>query len=227
MKPAKILGLAVAAALTLMVLLGAADASAGGVLCEAQQAKCEAGKKWAVKQVLDFILEPGSSVKVEPAEGETTLVSCPVATFEFELVENPDAKLGEATGRNAGITWGADGAKCSAEMNTTELGDVKISNIANTFDGTVRTDAEIKVTINSGVIGKCIVAVKANEDIGKLTEGKTEAGHVSPTLLLNAVGVKAPALGDPCGALWPEKVRITGTYGLTRPEDTTLAVTNE
>jgi hypothetical protein len=226
MRFVKMLGLAAAAAVALVAFVGVGTASAGGVLCEVQEAKCPAGSKWAVKTLLDFNLEAGTSAKVVSVEGATTYTTCPYSTFETEVVENPNAGLAEATTRNAALTWENGNEECDNPMHTLELGDLRFSNIAGTFNGTVRADAEIKLTINHAVLGKCVYVIKSGTDMGELKEGKVAMGATSPTLAINAQMEKKASTEDPC-TLWPLNVKLTASYELKTPKETTLAFSKE
>ena len=141
------------------------------------------------------------------------------------MVENP-SKETEVTTRNASLLWGNGGELCDSPMSTIELGNLKITNIFGTWNGTVRADAEIKVTINDAMIGKCIYAIKNGAHMGELKEGKVAPEKTAPTLKINVEMVKSGTLGDPCGLGWPLNVKLTAAYTLNTPVETTLVVSS-
>lgn len=227
MKPVKTLGLAVVVAIALTAVVGPGTASAGGVLCEVQQNKCAAENKWPVKKLLDFELEPMTVVKVFSTAEGITYNTCTLSTLETEIITNPNPILLEATTRNAALTWENGVEFCTHPMTTIELGNLRFSNIAGTFNGTVRADSEIQITINHAVLGKCVYVIKSGTHLGELKEGKVEFGVNSPTLAINVQMEKKGIVGDPCGIGWPVFVQLTASYELVMPTKTTLAISKE
>jgi hypothetical protein len=227
MKTVKILGLAAVVAAALIAFVGVGTASAGGVLCEIKEAKCPAGSKWPVKTLLDFELEGGTEAKVWSPEGGITYTTCPRSTLETEIETNPNAILGEATTRNAALTWQGGMEQCTNPMTSLELGNLRFSNINETFNGTVVVDSEIKLTIKHAVLGKCVYVIKSGTHFGEVKEGKVELGSTSPTLAVNAQLEKKATGEDPCGLGWPLLVNLTASYEMKLPVKTTLVISKE
>jgi hypothetical protein len=224
MKPVKMFGLAVVMAIALTAAVGPGTASAGGVFCEIQQNPCPEVVKWAKNKLLDFNLEAGTHATVTNLAGTVTYNSCPWSTFETKVVENPD-KEKEVTTENAALVWGNGTELCDATMTTIELGKLKIANIFGTWNGTVRADAEIQATIKDALIGSCIYGISTGTHIGELKEGQVVAGKTAPTLMIKVEAGKR--LGDTCGVAWPATVRLTASYTMNTPIETTLVVSSE
>lgn len=223
MKPVKMLVLAAVAAIALTAAVGPGTASAGGVFCHLQQTPCPEAAKWAKNKLLDFNLEAGTHATVTNLAQTITWNSCPWSTFETKVTENPNAEK-EVTTENAALVWGTAGQECDAEMTTIELGKLKITNINETYNGTVRADSEIKVTIKDPMIGSCIYGIKNGAHVGVLKEGQVAMGKTAPTLEVKVELEKK--LGDPCFA-WPTNLLLTAAYTLNTPVETTLAVSKE
>jgi hypothetical protein len=221
MKYLKMLGLAVVAAAALMAFVGAGTASAKeGVLCSTTSNPCNS--KWAVNTVLDFSLKSGSSAKlVNKANGETLDTCTGTGTTVLgDLTANPDA-TGTATGKITKLIW----EKCTFPTTTVagSEGALKVERIAGTSNGTVRSDAETRVTINTILFGTCVYGVKAGAHLGVITEGK--ASPEVPTATFKAEGAEAERLTG-SQAVCPEKSLWTAEYVLTTPEKTTLSVSS-
>jgi hypothetical protein len=204
----------------LTALVGAGTASAGGVFCDLTENNCPS--KWNVNQILDFKLEAGTSAELVTTENKV-VTTCAASTLETELVSNPDGES-EATGRNAALTWGNGTTFCDLETTTIELGKLKFANIAGTFNGTVKADALIKITVESETFGKCVYGIEAGTDMGELKEGKVELGSTSPTFKLNVVMTKRASAEDPCLG-GPTTLRLIASYIMETPLKTTLAIT--
>jgi hypothetical protein len=223
MKPVKMLGLAVVVAIALTAAVGPGTASAGGVLCEVQQNPCPEAAKWAKNKLMDFNLEAGTHATVTNLAGTVTYNSCPWSTLETKVIENPNIEK-EVTTENASLLWGNGAELCDSPMTTIELGNLRITNIFGTWNGTVRADTEIKVTIKDALIGSCIYGIKTGAHIGELKEGQVVAGKTAPTLGIKVEAEKRP--GDLCGAAWPANVRLTASYTMNTPVETTLVVSS-
>lgn len=210
MKHLKILGAAAVAAVALGVLIGAGNASAAGVFCSTQENLCGAANKWAGAINLDFTLKTGTTTAFTTTGGEV-LDTCTASTLKSELLLNPNPN-GEVTTENKVLNWQG----CTFQTVTARKGKLKFTNIAGTFNGTVKVDEEIQVTINTVLFGSCVYGFPVETHLGELKEGKAGAA----TLVISAVASKASGSNAVC----PETSRWTAEYTLTEPANTTLAV---
>lgn len=222
MKYVKMLGLAAVAAMALMAFAGAGTASAGGVLCSTTVSPCPSAQKLANGTVLDFSLVAKGSATLETTGG-TTVDTCTAATVKGTLGENPSTKegsVGEATGTNTEITWGAPETACTKPATTLKPGKLKINNITGTSNGTVVADDEITVTIPGLFSGEnCIYGVTPGTTIGELKEG-------NPAIFTaNAVATKIADATDKC-TFGPADTKWTAEYQLTSPANTTVSVSS-
>jgi len=227
MKYLKMLGLAAVAAAALMAFVGVGTASAGeGVLCSTTTNPCTS--KWAVNTVLDFSLKSGTSAELTNEENGEVLDTCTGSSTEAgksttvkgDLTKNPsteekDPAKGEATGINTEILW----KTCTFPTNTVENGALKVSRIAGTSNGTVKADAQVRVTINTIFFGSCVYGVKAGADLGVITEGKGTASEFKAEHA-PAEKLEGSAIACPPNSTW------TATYVLTTPSETTLSVSS-
>jgi hypothetical protein len=216
MRYIKILGLAVVAAAALMAFVGAGTASAKeGVLCSTTTNPCNS--KWTTDTVFDFSLTTGKSAElVNAAEPKEVLDTCTISTIKSSLTKNPDTSTGTATSVNTEIKW----EKCTWPTTTLVPGALKVERIAGTSNGTVRADAEIRVTINTVFFGSCVYGVKAGAHLGEITEGT--AATPAEFHANKALAEKLEGSNIAC----PEKSLWTADYALTTPTNTTLSVSS-
>ena len=188
------------------LLIGAGTAAASGsVFCEAQESPCPTGKKWATGTALDLSLKSGTSSKLITTDEKTNLDTCTGSTAKgkLELDEN-------VTGPVESLTWSG----CSFPTTTLAAGKLEVANIAGSHNGTVRADAEIRVTINTVLFSSCIYGFKSGADLGELKEGKPA------TLVVNSIPEKLSGSEAAC----PATARWTAEYTLTEPAEKTLSV---
>jgi hypothetical protein len=201
MKHVKKLGLAAAAAMALMALVGVGTASAGGVLCSTATNPCTS--KWPVITALDFSLQSGTSSHIEDTSGNT-LMTCKEATIKGNLTANPDAE-GEATVENTAIIWGS----CIATTDTTQLGKLRFKAENDEGDGILISDAETRWT--TSIFGSCEYGYTKGTELGTWDEQ-------TQTLTINAILTRLNACLGPKTSIWH------ATYVKTEPSSTTLFV---
>jgi len=194
MKYIKMLGLAAVAAAALMAFLGAGTASATELYNGATTLKSGT--------VLDFSIEPGTTPKLTETTGGL-LDECKSSTFKGDIT-GAGSSTTTVTGTITQLTW----VECTFPTVTTIPGKLEIHHITGTTNGTVTSDAEIGVTINTVFFGSCVYGVKAGADIGTLT------GNVTPaTLDAHAVAVKLSGSAFAC----PETATWEASYIATEP----------
>ena len=200
MKYMKMLGLAAVAAMALMAFVGAGTASASGVY--------GSGGKLGVGATLDFSLKSGTSASLVNTAGES-LDTCTSSTVKGKLTVAGDEKT-NATGNIETLSWGS----CTFPTTTVTLGKLSVDHIAATTNGTVTSDAEIGVTINTVFFGSCVYGVASGTALGTVTGNAAGAA----TYDANAVAKKLSGSAFAC----PETSKWTGTY--TSTEQTKLYV---
>jgi hypothetical protein len=176
----------------------------GSVFCTVQESPCPEANLWAAGTTLDFSLKSGTKAKLVSTEGET-LDECSGSTVKGKL-----EKAEFVTGPIESLTWSG----CTFATTTSTLGKLEVENIAGTHNGTVKSDAEISVTINALFFGSCIYGIKAGADLGELKEGKPA------TFVANAVVEKLAGSAGTC----PATAKWTAEYTLTEPGEKTLSV---
>jgi hypothetical protein len=203
MKYVKILGLAAVAAAALMAFVGAGTASAT-VLCSTTTTPCNSVVPNGTK--IGFSLEPGAAAVLTETGGE------PLDTCEKSTV------TGELTSSNTGPISTLDWEGCTWTTTTIALGKLEITGpLTGTSNGTVKSDAEIKVTISIPFFGSCVYGVAAGVSLGTLTEGKPatfDPGAVASKL-------SGSSITCPATANWKAQ---NGGYIATEPANTTIAV---
>jgi hypothetical protein len=216
MKYVKMLALAAVAAGALMAFIGAGTASAT-VLCSTTVEPCPSNQKVGEIE-LDFSVPSGGSLLLVDTSGNT-LDTCKEGTVEGKITTPGDATdttTGELTPKEGtlnktGLTWGG----CSFPTKTLSAsGKLEIHKIAGTSNGTVTSDSEFQVTINTVLFGSCVYGVHAEESLGDLTEGNPAIFHANAT----ALRLSGPEVCPPTS-------KWTGTYTLTTPA-TTISVGN-
>jgi hypothetical protein len=209
MKYAKMLALAAVAAGALMALIGAGTASAT-VICSTTADPCPSGQAWPNGTKIDFSIPSGSSAILKDTSGNE-LDKCTGSTVNGEIT-NTGSATETVTGTIAELLWSG----CTFTTKTVSTGNkLKVHKIAGTSNGTVTSDNQIEVTINTVLFGSCIYGVAAESSVGTITEGKGTAA----TFVANATA-KRFGTNFAC----PETSKWTGTYVLTTPSATTLSV---
>ena len=206
MKYVKMLGLAAVAAAALMAFVGSSTASAT-VLCSTTTTPCNSLVKVGTK--IGFVAEGPTLLKetAPPGGKGETLDEC----------EGSDV-TGELTTSNTGPITTLDWTGCKFTTTTIELGKLEITGpLTGTSNGTVKADAEIKVTISIPLFGSCVYGVKAGTSLGTLTEGKPA------TFDALAVAIKLSGSSFTC----PETSNWSGSYTMNEPASTTIAVEKE
>jgi hypothetical protein len=207
MKYVKMLGLAAVAAAALMAFIGAGTASAT-VLCSATETPCSAANKWGLVHI--HLSSEGSTILKETGAGGETLDTCKSSTLTGDIT-NAGGSGVPVTGNVTALTW----SECTWTTTTNTLGKISIDGpLTGTSNGTVTADAPIEVTISIPFFGSCVYGVKAGVSLGTLTEGKPA------TVDANAVAEKLSGSSITC----PATANWTGSYTVTEPANTTLAV---
>lgn len=207
MKYLKMLGLAAIAAAALMALIGTASASAT-VICSTTASPCPAGQSWPAGTVLDFSLEPETTLIWRSGAGET-IETCQGVTLRAHIA-NAGGATSTVRANNTTLDWSG----CTWANKTIALGGLEIHNISGTSNGTLTASEEISWTFNSVFFGSCVYAWKAGKQFGTITEGKPA------TLDLNSLIEKVSGSSFAC----PENGTLIGSFTLTEPSNTTLSV---
>jgi hypothetical protein len=186
---------------------------ASSVLCSTQENPCPSGSKWQSGTKMKFSLTSGNSANLSETalpngEGEM-LDTCKEASAEGEIA-NAGGSGSTVTGPLSNLTWGS----CTWTTTTLAPGKLEVESVSGTHNGTVLSDAEIKVTTAIPLFGSCVYGVKAGKDLGILTEGKPALFDAS------AVVEKLSGSSFTC----PETAFWTANYTLTEPKEKTLAV---
>jgi len=176
----------------------------GSVFCTAQESPCKEVNLWRSGTTLDFTLKSGTKAKLASTAGET-LDECTGSTLKGKT-----EKTEFVTGSIESLTW----TTCSFTTTTSTLGKLEVENSSTSHNGTVKSDAETKVTINGLFFGSCLYGLKAGADLGELKEGKPA------TFVANAVAEKKEGSTAAC----PETAKWTAEYTLTEPAEKTVSV---
>jgi len=208
MKHVKTLGLAAVAAAALMAFAGAGTASAETNLCSTTTTPCTS--EVPAGTVLDFSLAPGTSAKQTTTDGKTTLQTCTASTIKMQL-----ATATPPTGPITELTWGTAGTPCTFPAKATQLSNLAFDRIVGTDNALITADGEIKLfTVNTVLFGSCVYGVTSGTQLGTFTGGKPAAFD------LNAVAKKLTGSEAAC----PETSKVTASYVLTEPKETTIHV---
>jgi hypothetical protein len=193
MKNLKLLGLAAVAAMALMAF--AASAASATALYNGTT-------KLGVGSTLDFSISSGKSAVLVDTSGQE-LDKCTGSTTKGKIT-NAGGATATVSSSNEELTWSG----CTFPTTTTVKGGQEIHWI-NSTEGTVTSNSEISVTINTVFFGSCIYSAKAGTHIGTLTTFPS-----SPSIMdLNEIVVKASKSNLAC----PETAKWTGTYTGTEP----------
>jgi len=205
MKYVKILSLAAVAAMALMAF-AASSASATALY--------NGTTKLKVGSELDFSLKSGTSALLVDTENNT-LDTCTTSTVKGSISNEGGA--GKAvSGSISSLTWGQEGGKCTFTTTTTKNGGLEVNWTSGT-SGTVKSNAEVAVTINTVFFGSCVYGVASGTSLGTLAS----ASSGNATFTANAVAIKLSGSNIAC----PETSKWTGTYVSTTPVN--LRVENE
>lgn len=208
MKYVKKLALAAVAAGALMAFVGAGTASAT-TLCSTTVSACPEAQR--VTGSLVFSLSSGTSALLkETGEEGSTLDTCKSSNVKGNIT-SAGSSTTTTTGELTELSWGS----CTFPTSTTLLGKLEIHKIAGTSNGTLTSDSETRVTINTVLFGSCVYTVPPEKSIGDLTEGNPAVFHA------NAVAKKTTGAAGVC----PETSVWTATYTLTTPA-TTVSVSD-
>lgn len=195
----KMLGLAVAAALACMALLGAGSASAT-VLCKEWKKPCPKGQDYGAGTPVQATLETGTT-SIFKTTGGTTLSTCTGSTMEGETT-NTGGPVEPVTGI-FGAFW-FEG--CTKETNVIVNGRFEIKYIGpDTFGGLTVKETEVTIN-NSGV--SCVYGPKEGFYIGTITS----ANEITPTI---DVEVTLPRISG--GFLCPSQAVWVASYEITTP----------
>jgi hypothetical protein len=195
MKYVKILSLAAVAAMALMAF-AASSASATALY--------NGATKLGVGSTIDFSLKSGTKALLTETGGES-LDECSTSTVKGSIT-NAGGATSTVSGSISELTWGT----CTFPTTTTVKGGLEIHWITAT-EGTVTSNAEIGVTINTIFFGSCVYGVAANTDLGKLTT--FAAGRA--VFHANAVAKRLSGSQAVC----PETSNWKATYESTTPEN--------
>jgi len=207
MKHLKMLALAAVAAGALMAFVGAGTASAT-VLCSTTVEPCPAGQKWPANTLMDMSVPSGNSINWVNTSNEE-LDTCSGSTIKGPIT-SAGSSTTTVTSTVEELTWGG----CTFPTATVTKGKLEVHRIAGTHNGTVTADGTFEWTFNTVFFGTCIYGFTAGNSIGDLTEGKPAVFHY------NAVVEKFSGSAFAC----PSTGKLTGTFEVTSPSNTTLSV---
>jgi hypothetical protein len=190
MKYIKILSLAAVAAMALMAFV-ASSASATALYNEAT--------KMTTPSTLDFSIPSGGSAVLVDTNGNA-LDTCSGSTVKGTLESNGPT----VTGTNTELTW----TGCTWPTKTLAPGKLTVEQIGSTTNGTVKSHAQIEVTINTGFFGSCVYGVASGTSIGTLTTASSGAA----TFHANAVATRFGS-----NFACPSTSKWTGSYTSTEP----------
>jgi hypothetical protein len=204
MKHLKTLGLVAVAATALMAFAAAGSASAA-VLCKTNTNPCTS--KWAAGTNLEFSLKSGTSATWKGTGGET-LKTCTNAKL-----------IGGITSAGSGseavkIKVSEDSwTSCTVATKTLKLGEIEITNITGTTNGTVILKGA-EFTTNDVIFGDCSYGTATGgTDLGTLTSSATGDSVIDVNAQLLPVG----------GACCPDVV-WQESFTITSPKETPLFV---
>jgi hypothetical protein len=194
MKYTKMLGLAIVAAMALMAFANSAFAAGGGLY--------NGSTRLGVGATLDFSIPSGTSAVLKDTSGNE-IDKCATSTVSGTL-ENAGSSTVNPTGRIDSLTW----ESCSFPTKTLVPGKLQIEWTSGTT-GTVKSDAQIEVTINTVLFGSCIYGVASGAGLGTLTTNST----TTATFDANAVATRFGSnFACPSTSVW------TGAYTSTTPD---------
>jgi len=212
MKPLKILGLALVAAMALMAFVGSSTASAT-VLCktnpkagagEATGTICPSGEAYPENTTIEAKLTTGTKAKL---------------ITSFKTIEcGKSAVKGETSAEVAEPLTGPEGTltfeECNCEVKVLKAGKLSTEHIAGTHNGTLKSTGNESTVVCSSIFGNvhCIYATE-NTDVGTLTGGNPATLKAEATI---------PKLAT--NALCSEKSEWSASYEVTAPKPLFVAV---
>jgi Flp pilus assembly protein TadG len=188
MKHLKTLGLALVAAMALMAVV-ASSASATALY--------NGTTKLSAGAIIDFSIPSGTSAVLVDTSGNE-LDRCATSTVQGELSS-------AATGPIKALTWG----NCTFTTSTVTLGKLEVVWTSGT-NGTVKSDAQIEVTINTGLFGSCIYGVASGTSLGTLTTISSGRATVDTNAVVTKVGTNF---------VCPPTAKWMGSYTSTEPDN--------
>lgn len=204
MKSLKMLGLAAVAAAALMAFAGAGSASAA-VLCKTNTNPCSS--KWAAGTNLEFSLKSGTSATWKGTAGES-LKTCTGAKFNWQI-----SSAGSGTEPVKIKVTENSWTSCTVATNTLKLGEVEITNVTGTTNGTVVLKGA-EFTTNDVFFGDCSYGTATGgTDLGTLTSSSIGDSVIDVNAQLAPVG----------GACCPDVV-WQESFTITSPKETPLFV---
>jgi hypothetical protein len=198
MKHLKILGVAIAAAVAMLVILGAGSAS-GTVLCTETTTPCPSNRDEPQGTVVDAHLV-GTAVWETSGPSPTILDTCTSGTLKFETL-NTGSALGTVRARIKEMAF----SNCTKFEKLINLGSIELHHIENTDNATwVETETELTMEAFSGV--SCTYGPGAGTDLGAVK------GGVEPVININ--GALSKTTG---GFLCPTSIQWTANFQVTSP----------
>jgi hypothetical protein len=201
MKHVKIIGIVAVAAMALMAF-AASSASATALY--------NGSTKLGVGSELDFSLKAGTKAQLTETakpEGEgRVLDECGTSTVKGKITNAGGAGV-EVQGSNSELTWGS----CSVPTTTDTLGGLKVAQIGTSTEGTVKSNAEIGVTINTIFFGTCRYGVANGTHLGVIKSSASGTAEFTA----NAVAVKQTGGEFAC----PSTTKWVATYVSTTPDN--------
>jgi len=204
MKHRKMMGLATAASMALMGLLGVSSASAT-VLCETSVTQnCGAAWSWANGHVLETSLVSGTSTKIRDPIFGTTLNTCTRSTM-FTIFTN-----GSSSSTPSGTTLNSFSG-CTKSVTEATDGTVEVHSIAGSDNGTV-TAAGFAFTFEDPFGNLCAYGFNHATDIGNFVPSGGDDGVLSINKTIELVPSHSEE-GCVSAAIW------TATYTQTSATD--------
>jgi hypothetical protein len=204
MKHLKMLSLAVVAAAALMAFAGAGSASAA-VLCKTNTNPCTS--KWALGTKVEFSLKSGTSALWKTTEN-LSLKTCTNAKLSGEI-----SAVGSGTEPVKLKVTEDSWTSCTVATTTLKLGEIEITNITSTTNGTVKLKGA-EFTTNDPFFGDCSYGTATGgTDLGTLTSSGTGDTVIDVNAQLAPVG----------GACCPDVV-WQESFTITSPKETPLFV---
>jgi hypothetical protein len=207
MKPLKMFGAAVTAAVALLAFVGAGSATAT-VLCSANEVPCSEIQQWPVATPQQWSLKAGTKA-VFRLTGGTALVECAVAELSGAIANPGNAnETVKVEVEQQGATWEG----CPLEKRTLAGGELEYHDIQGTFNGTV-VAKKFVTTLFTSTFGSCAYGYGEGANIGTLK------GGADPIIAVNSVIGRVAG-----GLLCPATIKWTAEYTLTAPVTTSLYV---
>jgi hypothetical protein len=197
MKNLMILSLSAVAAMALM-MFAAGSASATALYSGSTKLGVGAELDWSIKVV--------ARIAQTAAEGGEALDTCSTSTFKGNIT-NAGGASATVSGNISELTWGS----CTFPTTTTIKGGLEVHQIGTSTEGTVTSNAEIGVTINTVFFGSCVYGVAKATDLGTL---KTAASGTAE-FIAKAVTNKLSGSNFAC----PPTVTLEAVWTTTTPDN--------